>query len=363
MKPLPRAGMGFATASRASGGCLLGLASGGFLASGLLEVSDLASEGAGCPSGPPSFASGGGCLIEASGFVSGSFLASAGFLLGLSGFAAGGLEIDPFGLGGGGLFGGVSLEEDLGPVGLLSDSATGSTLSFLMILLRTCGSGVKLLILIGGGGFGFGVLVWTGPALSVSERVGVGAPTGLEGVLGCSPKPTPGERGVASAFGVVSAFMVFVRGDIFLVGGGGRGMLGGGGIIRLVGLFTFFILALALGGGTGVPVGVSSLAASNNGVLSSGLAGSRAFLAVAASSRAGGTGGGGRRRGFERLCTAAAVVRRFGSLGFGAGGSAASGGGSKGAPGSVVSTVSTSGFLDGSGMFDEVGVLERSGEG
>ena len=33
-------------------------------------------------------------------------------------------------------------------------------------------------------------------------------------------------------------------------------MLGGGGIVRLVGRLTLFILALALGGGMGVLVGV-----------------------------------------------------------------------------------------------------------
>lgn len=125
--------------------------------------------------------------------------------------------------------------------------------------------------------------------------------------------------------GVASPFTVLVRGDIFFVGGGGRGMLGGGGIMRLVGLLTFFILALALGGGMGVLVGVSSLTAPPSWRTLG--AGSGVALAVAASSRAGGTGGGGRRRGVARLCTA--VVRRLGTatslLGFDAAGLAASG--------------------------------------
>lgn len=45
---------------------------------------------------------------------------------------------------------------------------------------------------------------------------------------------------------------------VFLTdGGGGKGILGGGGIMRPVGLFTFFILAFALGGGMGVLLGVT----------------------------------------------------------------------------------------------------------
>lgn len=76
----------------------------------------------------------------------------------------------PFGLGGGGLLGGVSLE-DFCLVGILleSSAATASTLSFLIILLRTCATGVKLLILLGSGGLGFGVLVSAGSALSASR--------------------------------------------------------------------------------------------------------------------------------------------------------------------------------------------------
>lgn len=84
----------------------------------------------------------------------------------------------PFGLGGGGLLGGVSLE-DFCLVGILTESA--STLSFLIILLRTCATGVKLLILLGSGGLGFGVLVSAGPALSASRWAGRGAPIASPG--------------------------------------------------------------------------------------------------------------------------------------------------------------------------------------
>ena len=115
------------------------------------------------------------------------------------------------------------------------------------------------------------------------------------------------------------AFVVVVRGDTDALdgGGGGRGMLGGGGIIRLAGRFTFFILALALGGGTGVDTGVSTfvsfltsgafLALAGSAVLVVGVVSAVAAVAV---SSAGGTGGGGRRRGFARLSMA--VVRLFG---------------------------------------------------
>lgn len=41
-------------------------------------------------------------------------------------------------------------------------------------------------------------------------------------------------------------------GGVFLAGGGGRGMLGGGGIMRLMGLLTFWTFAFALGGAVGV---------------------------------------------------------------------------------------------------------------
>ncbi len=75
----------------------------------------------------------------------------------------------------------------------------------------------------------------------------------------------------------------------FLVegGGGGRGILGGGGMTRL-GLRTFFILAFALGGGTGVLLGVTS----------AGLVSSFDWLFEDGTERsAAGAGGGGRRRG------------------------------------------------------------------
>lgn len=75
-------------------------------------------------------------------------------------------------------------------------------------------------------------------------------------------------------------------------------MLGGGGIARLVGLFTLFILAFALGGGIGVPLGVSTEVFSSSS------------LGAAALSKAGGTGGGGRRWGLVRLSIP--VVRLFG---------------------------------------------------
>lgn len=158
-------------------------------------------------------------------------------------------------------------------------SANGAP-SVLLILLRTCATGVKLLILLGGAGLG--VLVATGPGLSGWGDVAVTT--------------------------VVSAFSVSAGGTAFFAGGGGRGMLGGGGIMRLVGLFTFFILALALGGGMGVLVGVSSL---NLPPSSLTLLVGVSFNA-AASSNAGGTGGGGRRHGVTRL--GAADVLRFGTL-------------------------------------------------
>lgn len=133
--------------------------------------------------------------------------------------------------------------------------------------------------------------------------------------------------------------------------------------MRLVGLLTFFILALALGGGMGVPVGVSSPTTPPS-LLTLGFgSGAPELPAAAASSSAGGAGGGGRCLGFARLCTV--VVRRFGTtsslLGFGA---AASDGGGKGAAGSAVGTSSPLLLkADGPGVFDEVGVFGRCGEG
>ena len=96
-------------------------------------------------------------------------------------------------------------------------------------------------------------------------------------------------------------------------------MLGGGGIMRLTGLFTFFILAFALGGGTGVPMGVPGAGASFTPAvtlppsvltLGDGL-GSAVPATPAASAKAGGRGGGGRRRGFSRVVASRAVVRLF----------------------------------------------------
>ena len=133
-------------------------------------------------------------------------------------------------------------------------------------------------------------------------------------MLGSLEPPGIGEASAAD-------WMLFAKGDIFLVGGGGRGMLGGGGIIRLVGLFTFFILALTLGGGMGV------LTDGSSGFFSSSFFGGvdllttfgssfadsadleAAAAAALASNKAGGTGGGGRRWGLE--CMSMAVVLRF----------------------------------------------------
>ena len=82
--------------------------------------------------------------------------------------------------------------------------------------------------------------------------------------------------------GLFGAFLVAVA-----EGGGGRGMLGGGGIVRPVGLFTFFILAFALGGGMGVLLGVTSACmGAPPPTFSFGLEGARVAV---------GFGGGGRR--------------------------------------------------------------------
>ena len=48
--------------------------------------------------------------------------------------------------------------------------------------------------------------------------------------------------------------MVFVVGGVFLAGGGGRGIFGGGGIMRLTGLLTFCTFVLALSCAEGVPL-------------------------------------------------------------------------------------------------------------
>lgn len=106
------------------------------------------------------------------------------------------------------------------------------------------------------------------------------------------------------------AFTVFVKGETFFEGGGGRGMLGGGGIMRLVGLLTFFILALALGGGTGVPTGVT-VWTPLEGSLDLGFSAvfGAALLAVGVVGRACGAGGGGRIRGLVLLSIP--VVRLF----------------------------------------------------
>ena len=125
-----------------------------------------------------------------------------GGLLGRSGLVADWFESALVGLGGGGLLGGVSFV-DLRPP--FESAATGSGLSallssftvaavasvlsgvaILLILLRTLASGVKLLILLGGGGLGLGVLMTTSPAPSA---------LGLVGVPGCADEVI-----VASAF-------------------------------------------------------------------------------------------------------------------------------------------------------------------
>lgn len=239
-----------------------------------------------------------GGLLGLSGFTAADWFEIVIVLLGLSGFAAADwFELVLVGLGGGGLLGGGIFEE-FWRVSMFCDS-TGGSVFFRMILLRTCATGVKLLILFGRGGLGFGVLLATG---SVS-LAGLTAPLEYvrwDGSVCCS-----GEE-----FEVISSFSVLVRGDIFFVGGGGRGMLGGGGMIRPVGLLTFFILALTLGGGMGVAVGVSTRTFPPSS-LTLGFPDGSSALAAESSNRTGGTGGGGRCWGFARLCTV--VVRRFGS--------------------------------------------------
>lgn len=69
------------------------------------------------------------------------------------------------GLGGGGLLGGVSFVDVF--LAGLSTSATGSIPA--LTLLRTCATGVRLLILLGRSGLGFGVLLPDGPAFSASR--------------------------------------------------------------------------------------------------------------------------------------------------------------------------------------------------
>lgn len=208
------------------------------------------------------------------------------------------------GLGGGGLAGGASLDgtlplaDDGDALFALKVGPSSLLLGTLWIsLLRAFGSGVRLLILVGGAGLG------------------------LEIFLSATP------RGVAAAAVAVVEVVVMVvlfsamavatvKDDTFF-GGGGRGMLGGGGIIRLAGLLTFFILALARGGGMGVEGGVSvwilpkAPLALGFSALTGSFGADSAALAVAAvfaSSKAGGTGGGGRRRGL-----AAVIARRFGA--------------------------------------------------
>jgi hypothetical protein len=111
-------------------------------------------------------------------------LATGGGLLGLSGFPADWVGATLVGLGGGGLIGGVSFDDLCVGALLSTGGATGAVAvdnsaacvfsistspaelvlstsgdGFLTILLRTCGSGVRLLILLGGSGLGFDALV------------------------------------------------------------------------------------------------------------------------------------------------------------------------------------------------------------
>lgn len=205
--------------------------------------------------------------------------------VGLSGFDVDTPEIMLVGLGGGGRLGGAVFEDGYRLAGLLSPSFLSCREGAFDALLN---SGIKLLILRGGGG-----------------RETLGGPCGA--LTGFASRPAKVE--VAAFVGVVmlSAFAVFARGDTFLEGGGGgRGILGGGGIIRPVGLFTFFILALALGGGTGVDTGVpffaplfrlGVLVSADSAGLGVGMVPAAALPAAAAS--AGGRGGGGRRCGLS----------------------------------------------------------------
>lgn len=229
------------------------------------------------------------------------------------------------GLGGGGLLGGAVFSDRgcFGGGSLLDmfSSMSGNVGTFDTLTLAA-GESNRLLTLFGGGGRGL-----AGPC-------GV-TPGFFSRPAGAVAAAVVGVVGVGAALATGSALTVLVRGEtVFLTwGGGGRGMLGGGGIILLVGLFTFFMRALALGGGMGVPTGVSPPAAASffrSGVVlvsadladlvvgavgvvgvAVGVVFSAAAAALAARS-AGGTGGGGRRRGLA-LKLSMPVVRFLGA--------------------------------------------------
>ena len=249
-----------------------------------------------------------------------------GGLSGFSGFlsiAVGWFESELVGRGGGGLLGGMCFEDACLAGGFCFTTSSSSSLRVgsgegFAPGTTIAEGGTKLLILFGGGGrrpFGvpLGVLSPSDTVLMPLRRTGLASTT--------SPFPAPPTS---------LALTDLVRGEaVFFTGGGGRGMLGGGGIIRLAGLLTIFIFAFILGGGTGVPVGVSIFLTLTAGFgltvesavlgLSAGLGvvlvgGAAAVAAAAASSRTWGAGGGGRRRGFVRLSMA--VVRRLGCPGF-----------------------------------------------
>lgn len=226
-------------------------------------------------------------------FAGGSdgFFTTDGGLLGRSGLAAGPLAAT-VGLGGGGLLGGAMLLFSLfsvmalpgGGAVAVGGAAVGGATGLLAL---GGGVGIRLLTLAGGGGLGplgvpwasllNGALGWAWSVLGAAAATGT-VPEVLTGLLdegACSETlPWPGTC---------------------LFGGDGRGILGGGGIMRLTGLFTFFILALALGGGMGVPVeGVFAVTLPPSSLtLGDGLA-AAVPATTASSSKVGGRGGGGR---------------------------------------------------------------------
>ena len=110
------------------------------------------------------------------------------------------------------------------------------------------GSGVRLLTLVGGGGFGPRGLV-LGAALTG------GWPVAAPLLLSEAELEACGRlAAVACGVSVPDMRVFFDVGGVFLAGGGGRGMFGGGGIIRLTGLLTFCTFVLALGWAEGAPL-------------------------------------------------------------------------------------------------------------